>query len=200
MNIKLSPTLIGALIAAAAMTIGPTFNVEGYSSVRHTTSELGAQDTPGAWIMNAGFIAFGAGVLIDALRGLHAARLPAVLFMVFGVSMIMTGVFSHRPIDAGAPYSILEDDLHSLFSSAVGVAFAFGVLAFMFVRRGVGPVAAHWAAVAAATILPLAMNFYPGVEGVLQRSMFLVSFVWLACFLPRLARGQQVASPEIPFN
>jgi hypothetical protein len=190
MQIRLSPTLIGALIAAAAMAIGPAFNVEGYSSMHHSTSELGAQDTQGAWIMNAGFIAFGAGVLTDALRGFRGAYIPAALFAVFGAAMILTGIFSHRPIDPDAAYSVLEDDLHSVFSSIVGAAFAFGVLTFMYVRRDLGPAAAHWVAVAAATLLPLGMYFYPSIEGVLQRLMFFVSFVWLACFLPRLASRQ----------
>lgn len=192
MSLRLSATHVGVAVAATAIAIGPFFNVADYSSLRHSTSELGAQGAPGAWIMNAGFAAFGFGVLIDAVRAFRASPAPAVAFVVFGLAMIMTAVFSHRPIDPAAPYVAFEDDMHSFFSSLVGASFAIGVLAFGFARRDLGPPAVHAAAVAAALILPLAMFLLPEIEGALQRAMFLISFAWFAAYLPRLAmRGRR---------
>ncbi|MBL9095692.1 MAG: DUF998 domain-containing protein [Alphaproteobacteria bacterium] len=187
LNPRLSATHVGVAVAATAIVIGPFFNVADYSSLRHSTSELGAQGAPGAWIMNAGFTAFGLGVLIDAVRAFRISPVPAGAFIVFGLAMIMNAVFSHRPIDPVAPYVVFEDDMHSFFSSVVGASFAIGVLAFGFARRDLGPPAVHAVAVAAALILPLGMFLFAEIEGALQRAMFFVSFAWFAAYLPRLA-------------
>jgi ABC-type nitrate/sulfonate/bicarbonate transport system permease component len=101
--------------------------------------------------------------------------------------MIATGVFSHRPIDQAAPYDIREDHLHSLFSILVGFAFAIGVIAQTFLERAMRRRLACYAAVAASVLLPLGMYYFPAIEGVPQRLMFAVSFVWLYIFLPDYA-------------
>lgn len=192
LNLRLGAAHIGVAAATAAIVIGPFFNVADYSSLRHSTSELGAQGAPGAWIMNAGFTAFGLGVLIDAVRAFRISPAPAGAFIVFGLAMVMNAVFSHRPIDLAAPYVVFEDDMHSFFSSVVGASFAIGVLAVWFARRDLGPLAVHATAVAAAVILPLGMFLFPELQGVLQRAMFFISFAWLAAYLPRLAMPRHV--------
>jgi hypothetical membrane protein len=53
---KPSTTLVGVIVALTAIVAGPFFSVPGYSSVRNAISELGAQASPNAWIMNAGFV------------------------------------------------------------------------------------------------------------------------------------------------
>jgi Protein of unknown function (DUF998) len=191
LNFHFSATHAGVAAAATAIAIGPFFNVADYSSLRHSTSELGAQGAPGAWIMNAGFAAFGLGVLIDAVRAFRASPAPAGAFIVFGSAMIMTAFFSHRPIDPDAAYVVFEDDMHSIFSSVVGASFAIGVFAFGFAHRDLGPPAVHAAAVVAALILPLGMFLLPEIEGALQRAMFFISFAWFAAYLPRLSMRRQ---------
>jgi hypothetical membrane protein len=183
---RVTPTLLGVLVAGLAILVAPWVNVTGYTSIRHSISELGAQGAPNAWIMNAGFLAFGAGVLVDAARSIRQAVATGVLFLVFGVAMMLAGVFAHRPIDPAAAYSVREDDLHSLASSVAGASFALGVLAYGWTRRKLAHLWAHGPAIAAALLLPLGMIVLPETAGALQRVMFLVSFVWLAVFLPRL--------------
>lgn len=111
---------------------------------------------------------------------------------MFGLAMIMTALFSHRPIDPAAPYVVFEDDMHSFFSSVVGASFAIGVLAFGFARRDLGPLTVHAAAVAAALILPLGMFLFPEIEGALQRAVFFISFAWFAAYLPRLSMARHL--------
>jgi len=185
-------TLVGVVVAAAAIVVAPFFNVESYSSVRHSVSELAAQHAPGAWIMTAGFAAFGAGVLADSLRGLKTSVLVSVAFVVFGCAMILTAMFAHRPIDPAVPYDQREDAAHSLASGVVGASFAIGVALFVVARRDWSNGAMHGIAVAASVVLPLAMSVLPDYAGVFQRVMFFISFAWLAWFLPALTERRLV--------
>lgn len=180
----MSATLLGVIVALTAIIVGPYFTAPGYSSVGNAISELGAQATPNAWIMNTGFVAYGLGVLVDAIRRLRTAPLVAVAFMVFGLAMCLNAVFSHRPIDHAIPYDVRADEFHSLFATAVGISFTFGAIAQSFLERGLWLRLACYAAAATAIILPLGMLQFPGIQGALQRLMFAISFTWLVVFLP----------------
>lgn len=53
-----------------------------------------------------------------------------------GILMVVTTEFSHRPWLPGTPFDRFEDLLHSLTASAMGLAFAGGVVAVGIARRG----------------------------------------------------------------
>lgn len=179
-----SASRAGIVVIVAAIVTGPFLSLPEYSSIRHTTSELAGQGMPSAWVMRAGFLAFGAGVLVDAgrrLAGRDWAFAPAVLF---GCSMILTAVFSNAPIDRTAPFDATADGLHSVFSGLVGLSFALGALAVLFRHRRARDRIFDLVAIAASVGLPLVIFGLPGVAGLAQRAMFAISFVWFWKYLP----------------
>ncbi len=180
----MSPTLTGVLALLLAMGIGPIFSVNSYSSVAHTLSQLGAQGAPGRWIVNAGFVTFGLGVFVDALRRFGSEPLGAACFLVFGGAMALCGVYSHRPIDLALAYDPTEDKWHSVFAMAMGFAFTFGTAWFAWKAGPTMHRLAGMAAAATAVVLPLGMVVVPGLQGLIQRLMFFVSFAWLIAYLP----------------
>ena len=95
--------------------------------------------------------------------------------------MIAAAAFSHRPWESGAPDDTTEDLLHSVAATAMGFAFAGGVLAVAF-RDGFDkpPRAFDVIAIASTVILPLGMTFLPDYDGLLQRLMFLIAYFWFA--------------------
>lgn len=99
----------------------------------------------------------------------------------------------------GAPFDPVEDALHSFTATAMGFAFSFGVLARLLqrVRRGE---AGRWldvAALAASTVIPLVMARMREIDGLTQRLMFLVAYLWYA--REALAvRGVTPAAPAKP--
>ena len=127
----MTPARVGTLVFFT-IVIGPLFTAPGYSVQSHSISELGAQTTPNSWIMNVGFVSFGIGVLPDAVMRFRSTPIGALSFSVFGLSMILTGFFSHRPIDLSLPYDVVHDQLHTFFSGAIGTSFAVGTLSFAF--------------------------------------------------------------------
>jgi hypothetical protein len=96
--------------------------------------------------------------------------------------MLGTAVFSHRPWLPDLPFDRIEDYLHSFTATAMGFAFAAGVIAAGIARRSPSPLdrGADIIAVASSVVLPLAMSQGTPYTGVLQRSMFLVAYLWYA--------------------
>jgi hypothetical protein len=165
--------------SALALAVAPVLMPTSYSWIVHTTSESAAQGIEGAWLARLGFLLFGFGVLV--LVWAHPAWSPRARasHTAFGVLMVSAAAFSTRRWQPGASYDKVEDALHSVVASGLGVAFALGVLAVVMSQRPairlLGPLA-----VAASIVLPLGMSLWDGAAGVLQRTMFAVAYTWYA--------------------
>lgn len=171
------------LVSGAALASAPLLMPEPYSWLSHTTSESAAQGLEGAWLARFGFLAFGLAVLWLASHCQGRWGGWATLSHgSFGVLMLATAVFSHRPFLPGQPFDAFEDALHSGAATAMGFAFAFGVLMIALTRRRhVGGIRVlDAAALAASVAIPLGMLVWTGVGGLLQRAMFLIAYVWYA--------------------
>lgn len=73
-----------------------------------------------------------------------------------------------------------EDVLHSVAANVIGLGFTVGVMAVGITRarrRGrADPF--DWVAFLAGPLIPLAMLSFASLEGVLQRMMFAIAYVW----------------------
>ncbi len=170
--------LSAALLAAAPVALPPA-----YSWIVHTTSESAAQGLQGAWIARLGFQLFGFAVLwLASLNRDRWGRWGSVLLGCFGVMMLATAAFSHRPWLPDVPFDQVEDLLHSFTATVMGLAFAIGVLVVAVARTGARLLdrVTDAIAVLASVLLPLAMSTWPAYEGLLQRLMFLIAYAWFA--------------------
>lgn len=175
--------LLGFLILLLVMFILPFFSAQGYSMVRHTTSELGAQFTPNSWIMNIIFMGLGVLCILEALFTLRSFKMHQMILMLFGLGLILSGIFKHMPIDPDLSYRIREDDLHSVASSLVGMSFTFFAISSIFIVHSKrNKMIALSMGVLALTISSF-IFILPDYAGVFQRLMFISSFVWLFYFL-----------------
>lgn len=169
------------VISALSLGVAPLLMPASYSSIANTTSESAAQGVEYAWVARLGFLTFGLAVLWLA-SGLRRSwgRATRWFHVAFGVLMIATAAFSHRSWVAGAQFDWVEDALHSFTATAMGFAFSFGVLARFLQRGRQGEPGRALDAVAlvAATVIPLLMARFAGLDGVIQRLMFLVAYLW----------------------
>ena len=76
----------------------PNFSADGYSIIKHTTSELGAQATPLNWIMNTIFFLLGLSTIIQAFMFFKPYWFHICLITLFGLSLLLTAFFKHSPI------------------------------------------------------------------------------------------------------
>jgi Protein of unknown function (DUF998) len=175
-------TRIGIALFVLAVAAGPTYTVSGYSSVSNLISELAAQNTQGNYFMSAAFIALGAAIAFDGSRSFGRSLLP---FMAFGFFMFLAGVFGHKPITPGVPYSALAHSAHSALATAAGVSISVAFIWQAIRERSL------WRRVQAASLaivcfaLPLGMLSLPAYQGAIQRLMYAVVFLWLWVYYPR---------------
>ncbi len=164
------------VLSALALLVAPGLMPPSYSWVSHTTSESAGQGVTSAWVARTGFLGFGTAVLLLARRWHGLGRW---LHVAFGVCMIAAAIYSSRPWTS-APFDHIEDLLHSVAATAMGFAFAGGVLANTWSRvTAAGRVLIlDTVALLASVAAPLAMMVWPDAAGLLQRGMFAVAFLW----------------------
>jgi len=183
MFLKLGLLPAAYILMLLVMFILPFFSVEEYSILKNTTSHLGAQGAPYAWVMNVVFALLGIAAIVDGWMHLSKYWLHKFVLTIFGISLVLTAIFQHAPIVPGVIFSDLEDDLHSKFATITGFSFTLFAIASAFiestrVRRiiavGVGVIA---------SILSILIFNVADLAGVWQRTIFIVSFAWLMYFL-----------------
>jgi len=154
----------------------PFISFQGYSIISNTTSHLGAQGSPHAWIMN---ITFGLlGVMTLWIFITSKIRFYQIIGSVFSISLIFTGVFRHSAFIEGYASRVLENQLHSVFATLTGtsfviLAFAHGLLSERKQRLG------GFLLACIATIISISMMVFPDFMGIMQRLMFLSAFCWI---------------------
>ncbi|MFL0357301.1 DUF998 domain-containing protein [Erythrobacter sp. GH1-10] len=171
--------LAGIAIIVCAMLFGPMLSPPEFNWQAHSTSEQAGQHMDGAWIMRAGFVAYGLGVVIAAAMLWRENPWVNGALFCFGGGLLATAIWSNAPVVPGLPADMHEDWLHSIASGVVGTAFAAACAASLF-----APGAHRMRLLAAlglviAVAIPLAMNGLPEWRGLLQRAMFAYSFIFV---------------------
>ncbi|MEL7208889.1 MAG: DUF998 domain-containing protein [Actinomycetota bacterium] len=175
-----SVIVVALIVSASALAAAPWVVGGDYSWVSNTLSEAAAQGVQGAWVAQAGFAIFGLTVgALAFLRRHDWGLLAGVSHTVFALMMLAAADFSVRPWESGAPYDHAEDALHSVAATTMGFAFVVGVL-LVYARRDRPNATRRVDLLVAvlATVLPLLMLLWPDVEGLIQRVLFLVAYLW----------------------
>lgn len=172
------------LFLCLVIFILPFFSSPDYSIVQHTTSQLGGQHMPNAWLMNLTFILLGVSTAFISKRLPKKFYFQQITLLLFGLSLGCTGIFSLRPIDTSLEFDAFHDQLHSIFATITGfsfVLFSFSTAFYPLLKKQ--RFYAVCVAVFASCISGL-MFILPEYAGVLQRLMFLVTFFWLYATFP----------------
>jgi hypothetical protein len=171
--------ILATLLLVAVMLLLPLWSFDGYSMLEHTTSHLGAQGSPNAWVMNVTFVIAGVAALLAGWRVPGGHPLPLLLLGIFAISLALTGFYRHEPLVAGIETNDFEDRRHSLFATTTGFGFVAFAVSMAFASRERRDRALAVAAAALATLLSLGMAAWPELRGLLQRAMFVMAFGWL---------------------
>jgi hypothetical protein len=172
-------------LSAALIFLAPAWMPSGYSAWTHSVSESAAQGVPHAAWARCGLALMGLGAALAGLWGPHRQGPLTACLLLFGMAMVASALWSHRPWWPEAPFAPFDaraDRLHSIAAQAAGVSF----LAAVGLRA-----ARHWTqrrridlldtcAAGAAMLAPLAMLLDLPGRGAAQRVMFGLAYVWLA--------------------
>ncbi len=157
-----------------------------YEWTKNTISDLASQGESYKWIMQAGFIGFGAililGVEYHFIRNRHSYFL--FLIALYGLSILMSGIYCAAPINPSIPYSISEANLHSMFATVAGLGMTLGIfwqvlassnnherqirIGFLLLVGGISG------------LFGLAENHILNLDkGIIQRILYLTGLAWL---------------------
>ncbi len=182
-NMKLKPTVISFILMIAVIFILPFFGAEGYEIVKNTTSQLGAQNTPNAWVMNITFVCLGITYIYEVISLKNRSWITVLFISSFGLSLIGTALYSHAPITEGVSYSTFEDGVHSFFASTTGFGFVgFAMWTGLSERKRKMKVLGFGVGLLATLLSYMIFNF-ESLMGLWQRAMFVTSFAWLLYYL-----------------
>ena len=154
---------------------------ESYSWTSNVISESAAQGVEGAWFARLGFVLFGLAVLcLASAARAEWAKGAYWCHIAFGVFMVGTAAFSHRPWLPDTSFDAFEDFLHSVTATGMGFAFSFA-LVFGIIRRARNVESGKGfdvVAIAAAVVLPVIGGETPANAGWTQRLLFAIAYAW----------------------
>ena len=158
-----------------------------YTWMTNTISDLAAQGLPNRWMMQLGFVGFGAlltGALVHKFVQTKQVSVADILILLYGVCVLSSGFFSAKPFLEGVSYSAQEHQLHSLFAQAAGVLFSIAILARLISSRNAQERTFHALflilIIGTSMLFGLAKGGDLGVGmGVIQRVLYALGFFWL---------------------
>jgi hypothetical protein len=162
-----------------AMFILPLFMGPDHSIIRNTVSDLGAQNSARAWIINSILVALALSSVISVWGCFKSSVFTRVILVLFVVSIMLSAFFNRAPVNPGIPYNISEDGWHKYFACISWITFV--ILAFstaLILKKQTDRSLALIAGISA-VLLSLLSSEAEHTAGIWQRLLFIISFGWL---------------------
>lgn len=172
--------ILATTIFIVAILFAHLLITDKYNWTQNTISDLGAQGYKYKYIMQTGFLLFGT-VLATGIffNGLSWRVLP---ILIYGIAVAFTGIFCTKPFSGNLPYSIVASNLHSTFAQVAGIAFSIGILIQLFFTTDINTKYLHIVFFLFVIGLSSAFGLVKNYQGIIQRLLYLVSFIWLMRF------------------
>jgi hypothetical protein len=177
---------LGIIVLAHFFTSNP------YDWKNNTISELASQKYQYRWIMKTGFILFG-GILaigiINKLMNGNGKLVTELPILIYGLAILISGLYSTKPIVDGIEYSELESKIHSYSAQIAGVALSIGLLIYGFTATNANLRIVHFVTFAFVIGFSALFGLMNSHVGLIQRIMYLGSFIWLIFFYNQLNKA-----------
>ena len=177
------PTIVIIIIIAGLLT-------PGYNHLTDTISSLCGQESQRPELMTAGFFSYGA-LIIGFSYGLYLrlqhgikARIIWFTLTLYGIGMILAGVFQDTPGTAGDPINP-EGFLHNISTAAAFFSLLIGAWVFArSVHNKPSWFGFTWFTIVA-TVVSLALSIifiiqsYVPYPGLFQRIFYIIPLIWI---------------------
>jgi len=180
---KYNWTSVGLFVVA--IIVAHFFATNPYDWRANTISELASQNYQYRWIMKIGFILFGGILVIGITNKLingNGKLLTELPILIYGLAILISGLYSTKPIVDGIEYSELESKIHSYSAQIAGMAFSIGLLIYGFTETNTNLKIIHFVTFAFVVGFSTLFGIMDSNVGIIQRVMYIGSFVWLTLF------------------
>lgn len=177
--------VISVLYFMVVMIIASYFTPDGYQLLSHTISEMAGQNLSHAWIMRLGFIGFGMLMSTGLIQGIRKKMIPfwvGLPFIAYALSILLTGFFSTYSPLSPLDFNETESQIHSIFATSAG----FLLITALLIDTTLHPSRTHQKInglfMLGITLFSALFGLFPSVQGLLQRIMYAISFLWMVYF------------------
>ncbi len=183
---KLKPFSVAVAYFIAIIILAHFFVPPAYDWTQNTISDLASQGHTYKWIMQTGFIGFGLlltwGVVFHFDKNRRSYFL--ILVAIYGLSILLSGIFCTAPIDLSIPYSVRESELHSMFATIAGIGMSLGIFLQVIMYSDNRE---RWIRIAFFLLIGGISGLFGLAEnqilvldkGIVQRILYLVGLAWL---------------------
>lgn len=161
------------------------FATTPYDWRSNTISELASQHYQYRWIMKIGFIIFGGILAIGITKKLINGKgklLTELPILIYGLAILISGLYSTKPFLEDIEYSSIESNIHSFAAQIAGITFSIGLLIYGFRETNTNLKIIHFVTFAFVVGFSALFGIMDSNVGIIQRVMYLGSFVWLTLF------------------
>jgi hypothetical protein len=180
---KLYLLVTACILMLLAMFLLPIFIRPDQSIIRNTISDLGAQNSAGAWIINSILIVIAFSSLISVWECFKGFAFQRVILLFFVISIVLSAFFNNAPVNPSVPCNISEDGWHKYFAGITWIAFT--ILTFsttMTIKKQTDRSLALITAISV-ILLSLLSSEAEQTAGIWQRLLYIISFGWLIYIL-----------------
>lgn len=172
-------------VFAGIIILAHFFTSSPYDWKNNTISELASQNFQYRWLMKTGFILFGGilivGIISKLING-HGKLLTEIPILIYGLAILISGLYSTKPFVDGIDYSALESKIHSYSAQIAGLAFSIGLLIYGLTETNTNLKIIHFVTFAFVVGFSALFGLMKSDVGIIQRIMYLGSFIWLIFF------------------
>lgn len=197
MKLYTSAVVFVSIILITAHIIAP----DTYDWTQHTMSQLAAPGYSMGWVMQTGFVGFGAMVLAGALRRLAYSptrKLTEGPLVFCGVMFILSSIFATRPFIVGTPYSEHEALIHGTMSTLARISISVSMLSYAIMEKPGTRKIVYVVSFVLVIGLNIMMEIMNYGEGIVQRVLCVVVLTWFVFIDARQINflGQEPKSSE----
>ena len=175
--------LTGSYILMILVMFLLPFSIPDYSIVSNTPGDMGAQSSPNAWIVNLTFICLATGAMITGWSYFEGYAFHRSILVISGISLVLSALLNHAPLDNQISYNVTESGLHEYFSCSAVFSFTMLSIATGFIlEKQFNKLLASISGLSA-TVLLIMTSESDHMAGVWSRLMIIISVGWMIyCF------------------
>ena len=185
-------TKAGIIIFSLAVILAPWYTTADYDPVSNVISLLGAQNTSFNFVMISAFICLGSGIILDGIFNISKQVIP---FICFGLFIALAGMFPHKPLSPDVNYSLIIHQTHGILATLSGISISLGLIYRAILGKSIVFKIITFTISALCLILPISMLLFVDFQGLIQRFMYLIIFIWLWQCFPFTSNDSQVSAP-----
>lgn len=175
--LKCHYNVLSVVLFVIVIIVAHLISPNNYDWTKNTISDLGSQGYEWKIIMQFGFLAFGITLVIGILLNGLTWRTTPVL--IYGLCIALTGFFCTKPFFSVDTFSTFQSSLHSIFAQIVGMVFSIGILTQIFFSISSREKYSHLIFFILVVGLSATFGLLKDYQGIVQRTMYIVSFIWL---------------------